>query len=84
MTGETIKFTSWNVRGLGKIAKLKQVIHRRKQLKASIAFLQETHLLSGDLLKIQRKWPGQVYSEPYASNARGVIPLIHKSIPLKC
>lgn len=84
MMNETqIMFISWNVRGLGKKAKLKQVIYRLKQLKASIAFLQETHLLSSDLLKIQRRWPGQVYSASYASNARGVITLIHKSIPSK-
>lgn len=84
MMNETkIIFLSWNVRGLGKIAKLKQVIYRLKQLKASVVSLQETHLLSSDLLKIQRRWAGQVYSASYTSNARGVITLIHKSIPFK-
>ncbi len=74
---------SWNVRGLGKLSKLKQVVHRLKQLKASIVFLEESHLLTSELQKTQRRWPGQVYSASYASNARGVITLKHKSIPFK-
>lgn len=83
MNDSQITFISWNVRGLGKLSKLKQVMHRFKQLKASIVFLQETHLLTSELQKIQRRWPGQMYSASYASNARGVITLIHKSIPFK-
>lgn len=83
MSDAHIVFISWNVRGLGKLAKLKQVLHRLKQFKASIVFLQETHLLSSDLLKIRRRWPGQVYSTSYASNARGVVTLIHKSVPFE-
>ena len=44
-TNKNLKFTSWNVRGMVKIIKLKQVITRFKQLDSSIAFIQETHLL---------------------------------------
>lgn len=83
MNESQITFISWNVRGLGKLSKLKQVMHRIKQLKSSIVFLQETHLLNNDLLKIRRRWPGQVYASSYASNARGVLILIHKSVPFK-
>lgn len=46
-----ITFISWNVRGLGKLSKLKQVMTRLKQFKTPIVLLQETHLLSGELLK---------------------------------
>lgn len=43
-----IIITSWNVRGLGKLSKVKQVMHRLKQFKTTIVFLQETHLLSSE------------------------------------
>lgn len=62
MNEPQITFISWNVRGLGKLSKLKQVMHRIEQLKASIVFLQETHLLNSELIKIRRRWPGQVYA----------------------
>lgn len=74
---------SWNVRGLRKLVKLKQVISRLKQLKTQIAFLQETHLLSSELAPLKRRWPGQIIAASYSSHARGVAILIHSSIPLK-
>ena len=75
-----LQFTSWNVRGLNKIVKLNQVMNRLWQLKAKIIFLQETHLTSED---VRRRWPGQVFSASFSSNSRGVITLIHKSVPFK-
>ena len=81
--GIQVKFTSWNCRGLNKITKVKQVINRLKQLQSKIVFLQETHLLAGDISKISKRWPGQVISASYSSHARGVMILIHKSIPFQ-
>ena len=78
-----INIISWNVRGLGKLSKVKQVMHRLKQLKANIVLLQETHLLSSEIQKVQKRWAGQVYAASYTSNARGVVTLIHKSIPFQ-
>ena len=51
-----LQFTSWNVKGLNKLVKLKQVMSRIKQLKAKIVFLQETHLTPEDVVKV-RRWP---------------------------
>lgn len=76
-----LKFTSWNVRGVAKLIKLKQVITRLKQLESSIVFIQETHLLNDELLKVRRRWPGQVFSSCFSSHSRGVLVLIHKSVP---
>ena len=45
--------------------------------------MQETHLLSGDTAKIKRRWQGQVFSAPYTTHARGVMILIHKSVPFQ-
>lgn len=78
-----IKFTSWNCRGLNKLTKVKQVMSRIKSLKSKVVFLQETHLLSEDVSKIARRWQGQVLSAPYTTHARGVMILIHKSVPLR-
>lgn len=78
-----ITVISWNVRRLGKLSKLKQVMTRLKQFKTPIVLLQETHLLSGELLKIRRRWPGQVLSASYTFNSRGLMILIHKAIPFK-
>ena len=75
-----IKITSWNVRGLREIAKIKQVLNRLKQLKSQVVFLQETHLGAAEVDRLQKRWPGQVLYAPYNNRARGVLILIHKSI----
>lgn len=79
----SIKITTWNVRGLGILSQLKQVMTRLKHLKSAVIFLQESHLMTCDLLKVKRRWPGQVYSVSFFTNARGVITLIHKSLPFQ-
>lgn len=56
-----LQLISWNVRGLNKLVKLKQVVNRIKQLKAKIVFLQETHLTPEDVVKVRRRWPGRVF-----------------------
>lgn len=78
-----LKFTSWNVRGMINTVKLKQVMTRIKQLESTIVFLQETHLLKEELQKIQRRWPGQVLASCFSSHSRGVMVLIHKSVPFQ-
>ena len=70
-SNKNLKFTSWNVRGMVKLTKLKQVITRLKQLKSSIVFIQETHLLREDLVKVCRRWPGKVLASCFPSNSRG-------------
>lgn len=78
-----IQFTSLNVQGLNKIVKLKQVMNRLRQMKAKIVFLQETHLVPEDVIRVRKRWPGQVFSACFNSHSRGVLTLIHKSIPLQ-
>lgn len=76
-------FVSWNVRGMRKIAKIKQVINRIKFLKSKIVFLQETHLFASDINSLTKRWQGQVFHASFNSHARGVLILIHKSIPFR-
>ncbi len=75
-----IKITSWNVKGLREIAKIKQVLNRIRQLKSPIVFLHEIHLRATEIDRLQKRWPGQVLCAPYSNHARGVLILIHKSL----
>lgn len=78
-----ITISSWNIRGLNNLVKLKQVMGRLKQMKSNIVFLQETHLVKDDISRVTKRWPGQVYYASFTSRARGVMILIHKSIPFQ-
>ena len=76
-------FTSWNVRGLNKLTKLKQVMNRLKNLHSKIIFLQEIHMTATEIKKVQHRWPGQVIHATYNNYARGVLILIHKTVPFQ-
>lgn len=78
-----LEFTSWNVRGLNKLTKLKQVMNRIKNLHSKIIFLQEIHITVTEIKRVQRRWPGQVIHATYNNYARGVLILIHKTIPFQ-
>lgn len=56
---------------------------RVKILQSKIVFLQETHLTYEDELKVRRRWKGKILSAPFTSQARGVMILIHDSIPFQ-
>jgi len=47
-------------RGLGKLKKIKQVMTRIKQIQANVIFLQESHMTKEEVIKIERRWQGQV------------------------
>ena len=55
-----LRFSSWNVRGLNKLTKLKRVMNRLKNLHPKIIFFQEIHLTVTEIKQVQHKWPGQV------------------------
>lgn len=62
---------------------MKQVLSRLKQKHSNIIFLQESHMMPCDISKVKKRWQGQVYSASYSSHARGVLILIHKTIPFQ-
>lgn len=82
-TLKNIVITSWNVRGIRKLIKLKLVLNRLIYLKSKIVFLQETHLTASDIHSLGRRWPGQVFHATFNSHARGVAILIHRSLSLQ-
>lgn len=81
--GNNFNFVTWNCRGLQRLQKVKQVINRLKEMDSKVVFLQETHLLDDNLLKVRRRWRGEVYTAPFTSQSRGVMTLIHESIPFQ-
>lgn len=58
-------------------------MNRIKTLQSNIVVLQETHLTHEDELKVRRRWTDTILSAPFSSQARGVMTLIHDSIPLQ-
>lgn len=82
-SNQLCKISSWDVRGLSGLVKLKQVMTRFKHLGSKIVFLQETYLTSDEVIRLRRRWQGQVFAANFSSRARGVVILIHKSIPFQ-
>lgn len=80
---QVCKVTSWNIRGLGSLVKIKQVMTRLKHLGSKIILLQETHLVSTEVIRIRKRWQGQVFAANFSSHDRGVAILIHKYIPIQ-
>ena len=81
--GVNLKFISWNCRGLQKLKKVKQVMNKIKDLDSKIVFLQETHLLNEEDKRVRRRWQGSVFTAPFSSRARGVMTLIHNTVPFQ-
>lgn len=75
-----VRFTSWNVKGMRGLVKRAKIFSHLKKLKTEIAFLQETHLVSADHIKLKKPWVGQVYHSQFNTKARGTAILIHKNI----
>uniref|UniRef100_A0A3P8UB30 exodeoxyribonuclease III n=1 Tax=Amphiprion percula TaxID=161767 RepID=A0A3P8UB30_AMPPE len=77
----TIKFCTFNVKGIHHPIKRKKILSFLKKDKIQIAFLQETHLVAKEHIKLKRDWVGQAYYSSFSSNSRGVAILIHKATP---
>lgn len=79
-TQGSIRFTSWNVRGLGGPTKRARVFSHLKDMTTDIAFLQETHLRVCDHTRLRKPWVGQVFHSSFNSRSRGTAILLHKRL----
>lgn len=79
-THDSIRFLSWNVKGVGTATKLVRVMVHLNQLKGDICFIQENHMLNKEVAWFKRNWVGTVYHSTFNSKARGVAILIRKGI----
>lgn len=75
-----VRFSSWNVKGLNGPIKRARVFSHLKKLKVDIVFLQETHLITADQIRLKKNWVGQSFHSSYNTKSRGVSILIHKKI----
>lgn len=80
----TLKFCSWNCKGLNQPVKRSKVLHHLQHLNAHIVYLQETHLRLSDQAKLRTRWVSQVYHSSFQSKCRGVAILIHKKVHFVC
>ena len=76
----TVKFVSWNDKGLGSPAKRGKVFQHLKKLKAGVIFMQETHLRVCDHTRLRRNGIDKVYHSAFNSRSRGAAILIHKRL----
>lgn len=81
LSGNILKFCSWNCKGLNQPVKRSKVLHHLHHLGAQIIFLQETHLKVSDHFRLRKGWIGQLFHSSFQSKARGTAILIHKSVP---
>ena len=51
-----------------------------KHNKTDIAFLQETHFIEGEALKLKRSWVGHIFHSSISSKQNGVIILTNKNV----
>lgn len=73
-----IRFICWNVKGLNGPVKRARIFNHLKYLQCEVAFLQETHLLVKDHVRLKKVWVGQVFHSNLNSRTHGTAILIHK------
>ena len=76
----SIQLVSLNAKGLNNPVKRQKIVSYLQQLKADIAFIQETHLKMDAVSYLKRRWVGQLYHSQFNVKARGAAILIHKDI----
>lgn len=79
-TDSSVRFISWNVRGVGNATKANKVMAHLQQLKGDVFFLQETHLRNREVMRLKRNWIGKIYHSKFNAKARGAAILIRNSI----
>ena len=77
-----IGYISWNIKEANNPVKHKRVRTHLKGLNANVAFLQETHLRTGEHFRMRRDWVGQVFHSNFHSKSRGAAILVDNLLPL--
>lgn len=79
-TGSSVRFLSWNIKGMGSPIKRSRILTHLKRLNADLVFLQETHMRIKDQVRLKCPWVSEVFHSNFNSKARGVAILIGRSI----
>lgn len=75
-----VNFVTWNVKGMNNVIKRNKIFSHLRQQCTDIVFLQETHILNSDVIKLRRSWGGQVFHSSFNAKGRGTAILIRKGI----
>lgn len=78
-----IRFISWNVKGANQPTKINKIISHLQDLKGDIVFMQETHLPTGQIMRLKRSRFSEVYHSKFSARARGAAILIQNNIPFE-
>ncbi len=79
-TRSSVRFLSWNVKGLNGPIKRSKVLTHLKLQKPDVVFLQETHLRLKDQCRLQTRWTSHIFHSNSDSRSRGVAILINKTV----
>ncbi|XP_056431006.1 ras-related protein Rab-24 isoform X1 [Hyla sarda] len=69
---------SWNVKDLRSPNKRMQILRHLNRLHPDVALLQETHLTSDDMQRMNNLWVGSVHGSSAVGGKAGTLILIHK------
>ena len=78
--GSSVRFLSWNIKGMGSPIKRSRIFTHLKRLKADLVFLQKTHMRTKDQVRLKCPWVSEVFHSNFNSKTMGVAILIGKSI----
>lgn len=81
--GAKLNLITWNCRGLKHLRKVKQAVNKLKETYSKIVLLKEAHLHDDNHLGVRKRWRGNAYTAPFSSQSRGVMTLIHESVPFQ-
>ena len=80
----TLRFVTWNVRGIGSPRKRLKILEHLNNLQADIVLLQETHTSKVGHNKLSSSHFPHTYVASYNSKQRGVAILIGKKVHFTC
>lgn len=75
-----VRVFSWNINGVKDPVKSRKCLCYLKSQQTDVAFIQETHLVDSEVVKLKRDWVGQVFYSSFNSKKRGVAILVHKKL----
>ncbi len=59
-------------------SKIARIFAHLKLLKCEVVFLQETHLMVKDHIRLKKSWVGQIFHSSFNTRSRGTAIVIHK------
>ena len=75
-----VRILSLNINSVKDPVKEEEMFKLSKLSKTDLAFIQETHLVDSEVVKLKRDWVGQVFYSSFNSKKHGVAIFVHKKL----